>query len=365
MNCGNCGKGNEYGAKVCVHCGSTLALTEYFRATGFVEKKNAPKKAEKEPWDQDILISGRKDRKHYASPEEQEPQGRKTAPSTCTDSPRSKSQGQQKKTSAQRTDGNPKQTGQKAQGTKKQPAKRGKESEGLKPAREVPAERNRKSGTTGQKASSERKSVGTSPKNSSARQAVPGKTVKKIPKGKAYNHTTKSLSIAEKMVQKKTKKKRRKWVLPLVIALLLCLFAGGIFIGTLHKVSNEEMYTNLAADFVRALATNDGKRVSEYVHPKLFGDIETLDCGNVNKCDTKIVKYGELDAMPLGKELESSYGITDPVLRAYWVWVGYTASGEGVRSGIVEVVVADVNGAVYVVGTDKNPDVNTSPHENE
>ena len=81
MNCGNCGQANDYDATVCSRCGSTLALTEYFRPSGFVEKKNTPPEPKKEPWDQEILTDGYKKKPRPPVQEPQPPKQDKPAPS--------------------------------------------------------------------------------------------------------------------------------------------------------------------------------------------------------------------------------------------------------------------------------------------
>lgn len=367
MNCGNCGKGNEYGAKICVHCGSTLALTEYFRRKGFVEKKDPPKKAKEEPWDQEILTTGYRS-KHRRPQEEQESyhedreaggQGRSNSPGNSRtrrgEANAPKSGGSRQGDTSSRGNGSSRRSGSSRQsGTATRQsgssASRGESTTGQRKARGRTAsgrERN-KSGepTRGSKA----------PRTETQKDPARGtEKPKKIPKSKVYNHTTKSLSLAEKEVKKKTGKKERnprKWILSLAVVLVILIVAAGIFIGTMHFSSDEDHYTEAAEAFVRAMVMDDEETLAGYVHPKMHGTLTPLGYEGISRCDTKIVEYQEVEALEIEQELHSRYGITDPVRELYRVHVGCTIYGEGSYAFAIDVFMAEIDGNIYAVKTE-------------
>lgn len=317
MNCGNCGKSNDYDAKVCVQCGSTLALTEYFRPTGFVEKKNTPKKAKKEPWDQEILTDGYKKREHtpvtktaeanrLATSSKEKPSARKNAP----DNTRPPKTGQASKASSAKA-GQGSQTGAKSSKAKTQPKK---------------ISENKKKGNT---------------------------------KGRAYNHTTKKLSIAEKAVNKTKAKnaKSRKWVFPVILASILLFVAAAIFVGTLNAGTREDPFARVAEDFVCAVVMNDEDQAGECIHPKMYGTVRPLDYDNVQRCEVKAYTVQQEEIGNLAEELRQTYGIEDPVTELYRIRVGYTVYGDQTYGATetMDVLAARIGGKVYAVKTE-NPE---------
>lgn len=367
MNCGNCGKGNEYGAKICVHCGSTLALTEYYRRKGFVEKKDTPKKPKEEPWDQEILTTGYHS-KHRRPQEEQEStvgshswersasgekgirQGRSASGGKNTQQRKSSSGG----TTSTRRGDNASRTS--SAGTR-QEGKGGKTSakKSSSVARSTAASSDRE-GTKRAESSSGKKKTSTGAKKPT--QVGKGNP-KKIPKSKVYNHTTKSLSLAERMVKKKTEKdgnKNRKWILSLAVVLVILIVAAGIFIGSMHFSSEEDRYTEGAEAFVRAMVMDDEETLGEHVHTKMYGSLHPLGYQNVDRCDTKIVEYQEVDPLQIEQELQSRYGITDSVRKLYRVHVGCTIYAEETYACAMDVFMAEIDGEIYAVKTENISD---------
>lgn len=340
MNCGNCGKGNEYGAKVCVHCGSTLALTEYFRPTGFVEKKNTPKKPEKEPWDQEILTAGYQ-KKKKAIPSETKPketekpktsQGKRSTPR-----PETPSSGKKPPATTERKPRNGAQepkTGGKGEKKSVTGRGQGKEEQKPRPASSKPTPKKTKE-----------------PK-------------KEISNSKVYNHTTKKLSIAEKMVKKKTERGGRKWVLPVILVAAILIGAAVIFMVTINSGTRQDRFVRVAEDFVRAVVMNDENGAAECIHPKMYGTVRAMDYKNVTRCEAKAISVEKLEKDALGSELEESYGITDPLGELYRVEIGYTVYGEQTYGATqtMNVLVAEIDGKVYAVKTDN---LSVSPEASE
>lgn len=362
MNCGNCGKGNEYGAKVCVHCGSTLALTEYFRASGFVEKKNAPKKTKDEPWEQDILTVGYQSKHRRPPQEEQSPKregSRGPSRGGEGEASRGKTPVRQGKTSG---------AGEKEAGGPKNPQGRtAVVSRGTSSSQRGKGPDTRKGGkssrgSTGHAGSGKtgdaRREKTQAPEKGKASAGNNRKTpvTKKIPKGKVYNHTTKVLSLAEKVVKKKTEKKQRKWFLPVAVILVLLAIGGGIFIGKMFFATDEERFTLVAEQFAQAVIMNDEKAAGDCVHPKMYGTLRSLGYENVERCDTKTVEYTRLEVGETAQQLKARYGITDPVTALYQVHVGCTVYGQDTYACALDVVVGEIGGKIYAIKTENIDD---------
>lgn len=367
MNCGNCGKGNEYGAKICVHCGSTLALTEYFRRKGFVEKKDTPKKPKEEPWNQEILTTGYRSKRQRTQEEQELSYKEEGTAQNGQETSRRRGRAQQSEGTSRRGD-NSAQTGnrrQSASATSRRESTSGKrQSQGKSASERKPdATDTRGSGTRSARQQDKGKERAQREK---ASQTEPKKTLeegkgkpKKIPKSKAYNHTTKALSLAEKEVKKKTEKKRgksRKWILPLAIVLVILIVAVGIFIGTMHFSSNEDRYTEVAEAFVRAMVMEDEGTLADYIHPKMHGSLLPLGYQNVERCDTKVVEYQEVDPLEMEQDLQSRYGMTESLKKLYRVHVGCTIHGEGTYACAMDVLVAEIEGKIYAVKTENVSD---------
>ena len=324
MNCGNCGKSNDYDAKVCVQCGSTLALTEYFRPAGFVEKKNAPEEQKKEPWDQEILTAGYKKKKKNLTPEEDLilPELRKKGGSSAAGkntSPEEKTATHSRTTGSDTKNPQPE---QKAQPTK---------------AKSTP------------KPISEKKER------------------KEISSSRIYNHTTKKLSIAEKTVNKSVKKtekqsakeNRRKWIFPVIMIAFLLLAGAAIFVGTMNAGSREDRFKQVAEDFVYAVVMNDETKAANCIHPKMYGSVRAMHYENAQRCETSTVSMEQLDSASMELELAETYGITDPISELYRIRVGYTVYGELTYGSTetIDVLVAQIAGQAYAVKTENIPDI--------
>ncbi len=318
MNCGNCGKSNDYDAKVCVQCGSTLALTEYFRPTGFVEKKNSPKKPKKEPWDQEILTDGYKKKKR-TPPEGSKPREPRKLPVTSDDGNQGSATGQ-------------------------------KSSEGAKNGVTAPKTdtRSQKTGTTSKPSQPVRKEKG--PKS----QADSSKGQTKAPNSRVYNHTTKKLSIAEKTVKKTEKKKGRKWIFPIILFAVILFAAAAIFVGTMNAGTREDRFTQVAEDFVTAVVMSDETKAADCVHPKMYGSVRPMDYDNAQRCEANAYTMEQLDPQTLEQELADAYGITDPITELYRIRVGYTVYGEQTYGATMtmDVLVAQIGSGIYAVKTE-------------
>jgi len=318
MNCGNCGKSNDYDAKVCIQCGSTLALTEYFRPTGFVEKKNTPKKAKKEPWDQEILTEGYKKRKQ-TPPEEpapkdpRKPKGDRSAPA-------------EQKISA---------------GVKKSSTS---SKSGLRPQKNDAAT----------KASQQEQKGKVTKSKSSSQKTAQSKALKKISGSRVYNHTTKKLSIAEKTVKKTEKKKNRKWIFPVILIVLLFFAAAAIFVGTMNAGTSEDRFTQVAEDFVMAVVMNDETRAADCIHPKMYGSVRPMHYDDAQRCEATAYTMEQVEPEAMEQELSETYGITDPITELYRIRVGYTVYGEQTygTTMTMDVFVAQIGGKVYAVKTE-------------
>ena len=298
MNCGNCGKGNAYKAKICTYCGSTLALTEYFRPSGFVEKPPAPK----EP------------------PQQAQPQKKVPMPKATPAQDRS------------------------SQSTKKTaPAKQSsKASEPVK--KSAPAKNSGKT-DTGSKATSK-----TASKQSQDKVKAPQQKQKTSKAPQAYNRTTNKLSIAEMEVRKKSQKPSRIWIFPLILIMALCAIA--IFVGRVQFYSDEERYTQVAEQFVQAVATNDEASASQCVHSKMHGSLRTLGYENVTSCLTKVESYEQLALGTTGDELKTRFGIEDNLTRLFRVHVKYTVYAEETYDCSMDVLIANLGGKICAIKTE-------------
>ncbi len=296
MNCGNCGKGNAYKAKVCAYCGSTLSLTEYFRPTGFVEKPAPPKE-----------------------------QAQKTAEQKKVPMPGER--GVQTKSSSAQA---------KSSGSK-QPATATKPT-----GKEVPDKK-----TAPKKDKTSNKTEKAPEKVSKSKNPAPKQTGKKP---QAYNRTTNNLSIAEKMVRKKSTTPNRKWIFPLVLILLMTAIA--IFVGQVQFFRNEERYTQVAEQFVQAVATNDDASASQCVHSKMHGSLRPLGYENVERCVTLATSYEELAVGQIGAELKERYEIDEPVTRLFRVHVEYTVYAAEAHDCSMDVLVANVGGKICAIKTE-------------
>lgn len=316
MNCGNCGKSNDYDAKVCIQCGSTLALTEYFRPTGFVEKKNAPKKAKKEPWDQEILTDGYKKRKQ-TPPEETAPKDNRKAQQTTA--PGQKASSGAKKTTASSQSG----------------SRAPKTSTPAKPSRQ------------------EQKGKGSN-SQSTSKKVTKGKELKKTSDSRVYNHTTKKLSLAEKTVMKTEKKKSRKWVFPVILIVVILFAAMAIFAGTMNAGTREDRFEQVAEDFVMAVVMNDETRAADCIHPKMYGSVRPMHYDNAQRCEATAYTMEQVESEAMEQELSETYGITDPITELYRIRVGYTVYGEQTYGDTMsmDVLVAQIGGKVYAVKTE-------------
>ncbi len=312
MNCGNCGTANDYDATVCSKCGSTLALTEYYRPTGFVEKKNTPKEPKKEPWDQDILTEGYKKK-----------------PRTPVEAP---------KTSASRK------TGTTSSGGKSSSAS-GQKSSGRTPSKSAGG---KKAVPSGQRAT-------TSKTKAAPKKITDNKVRKEISNSRVYNHTTKKLSLAEKSVMKTGKKKKsRKWIFPLILVVLLLFAAAAIFVGTMNAGSREDRFKQVAEEFVCAVVTNDEARAADCIHPKMYESVRPMNYDNVQRCEANAYTTEQVEAETLSRELSENFGISDPITELYRIRVGYTFYGEqsyGVTK-TMDVFVARIGDGIYAVKTE-------------
>ena len=385
MNCGNCGKKNEYGAKVCSHCGSTLALTEYFRASGFVEKK-APKadpepetkpepkpepKPQKEPWDQDILTAGTKKRNRYNEAEangqknkaaEQKPTEKKSVdknPAEKAPAPRQKNTPNKSTPSKNSPQKNHSTNGKNDAGKAKTvPSVKEDRQQGQR--RTPKEEKNPPELQVIKEVVSEETPIVPTPKKSKKKT----EDSKRAPTSKAYNRTTKTLSLAEKEVLKKTEKKQprtKKWLLPLVFAVALILGAAIYVIATVQLAPNEDDYREMAETFAKAMVMRDDKTVSRCIHPRLYGSLRTLDYKNVERCETKSYT---IEKQPIGNwedELRESYGITDSIDELYRVAVGCTIHEERSYTRSMVVLIAQIDKELCIVKVDMETDLAGNP----
>ena len=359
MNCGNCGKGNEYGAEICAHCGSTLALTEYYRRKGFVVKKDPPKKSKDEPWDQEILTTGYHSK--HRKPKEEETPSQDTRP-------------RGRNTSGGKTTGKTDDRGQTVTGAGTSSRRKNTATQTATATRTTATSRKdtpNRTSTPSRKETATRADTstrGTRPSGGKAtssdtkKSAQEGKSKpKKIPKSKAYNHTTKTLSMAEKEVQKKTGKKSsggsgHKWLITLAIIVVISIVAVGIFIGTMNFGGGEDRYTEGAQAFVKALVMDDEATLEKYVHPKMHGYLTPLGYKNVTRCDTKVVEFQEIDGEELRQDLGGRFELTEPITEVYRVHVGCTVYGEGTYACAMDVIMAEISGNVYAVGAENIAD---------
>ena len=298
MNCGNCGKGNPYKATICAHCGSTLALTEYFRPSGFVEKPPAPK----EP------------------PQQAQPQKKVPLPQASPTQ------------------------GKSSQSTKKTaPAKQsGRASE--PPKKSAPAKSSPKTTQTS------KPSPKTASKQSQSKTKAPSGKQNTSKAPQVYNRTTNKLSIAEMEVQKKGQKPRRLWLFPLILIMILCAIA--IFVGRVQFYTDDERYTQIAEQFVEAVATNDEASVSQCVHSKMHGSLRTLGYENVTSCVAKAEGYEELAVGNTGEELNARFGIEDNLTRLFRVHVKYTVYAEETYNCSMDVLIANLGGKICAIKTE-------------
>ncbi len=352
MNCGNCGWGNEYGAKICVNCKATLALTDYFRPQGFVEPETVKPKPREDLWEQDILTADYQKTMRRSAQEEQPTMRREQTRSSkgrgTTPNQRNSSTGRSNGTSR----GNP----SSATGNRSADRRRTSQERTSAGKSERPSTTQSRTGRSKTASSAPKPQTKTQKTASATTKKTPSpKPGKKIPRSKVYNHTTKSLSLAEKDLkkrQKKARKKKKKRILPWIIALILIVAAIGIFMGTMQNTTNEEHFTQTAEAFVRALVMDDEDALGDYVHPQMHGVLYPLNYENVERCDTKIVEYEELEAGELAKELQEKHGITDPIATLYRVRVGCTLYGEGTFACTMDVVVGQIDGTIYALKTE-------------
>ncbi len=291
MECGNCGHTNKSSARICARCGATLALTDYFHPAGFVEKRPLRE-----------LMS--------AKPEKKEPvpdrEKKRSAPPSPA-SPRPRREGKTKE-------------------APKQPPKPRAEKKSPAPEKKTPAQQPEKK----------------------AAKVVEGKPSKPA----AYNKITAKLTMAEKVVKKKTEKKHRAiWLVPLF--LLLLILAVGMFIGKVMFYQGPERYTELAERFVQAVATGDTDSISDCVHSKMYGTLRARQYPNVSSCTAKAESYTELDYGETAAQLQQRYEIEEPVIGLYRVHVSYTVFTDS-RSYpcSMDVLVANIGGEVYAINTE-------------
>ncbi len=358
MNCGNCGWGNEYGAKICVHCKATLALTDYFRPQGFVEPETVKPKPREDLWEQDILTADYQRTKHRTVQEEQLTRGRERTRSSASQGRSAASN--QRNSSTGRSNGASRGGTSSAAGNRTANGKRTSQGKNSGGKGEKTSTARSRAGRTEATPSTQKPRTKTQRTDATTAKKTPSqKQGKKIPRSKAYNHTTKSLSLAEKDLKKKkqkARKKKGKRILPWVIGLLLVVIAAGIFMGTMQSSTDEERFTHVAEEFVRAMIMDDEDALADYVHPKMYGTLYPLGYENVERCDTKIVEYEEPETDALAKELQEKHGITDPIAPLYRVRVGCTLYGEGTFACTMDVVVGQIGGSIYALKTESISD---------
>ena len=348
MNCGNCGCANEYNAKVCVQCKATLALTDHYRAKGFVEQEKRAVKPRVEINDRD-MGSADMGRNSYGSHGRNHSSGtmnRSRASSSGNTSP-----SPQRKTSVSRTESGSRRTetaaGRKAtetgnRGTKASNTTRGSTAGGKGTA---PSRSGEKKSDTSGKTKSEASTREKTP-------VQPQRKAKKIPASQAYNHTTKSLSLAEKAVKQKNKKeqkKKKKRIWPWVLTFVILAVGAGIFMGTIQFAKEEDSFIQTAAAFAEALVMDDEGTLGDYIHPKMHNSLYPLNYENVERCETKIVDYSQEETEALAAELQTQYGMTDPIGTLYRVRVGCTVYGEDTYACAMDVLVGRIGTAMYVL----------------
>ena len=166
----------------------------------------------------------------------------------------------------------------------------------------------------------------------------------------AYNRTATNLSLAEKEVRKKTTAPNRKWIFPVVLIMLL--IAIGIFVGQVQFLRNDERYTQVAEQFVQAVATNDDASASQCVHSKMHGSLRSLGYENVTRCVTRTTDYEELAVGRTSYELKDRYGIEENVTRLFRVHVEYTVYAEESHDCSMDVYVANIGGKICAIKTE-------------
>ena len=354
MNCGNCGCANEYSAKVCVRCKATLALTDHYRSQGFVEEeKRTPKpRVEIEDWEPLATAPRRESRETNRGSNTPDTGKGRRAPTENTTSGKGRRTSSSKGTTSRGIEtpsrsGNISANGDRGSGSSATATRRntGEKTSHAKNRRTtVPRGEEKKSGTTGK--------TGTTAPKKAPKQ--PGEKTKKIPESVAYNHTTKTLTLAERAVlqknkkNQKKKKKKRSW--PWVVLVLLLIAVGaGIFMGTMEFANEEDSYKETAAAFAEALVMDNEEALSDLIHPKMYGSLYPLNYQNVERCETRIVEYNWEEADALAEELQEEYGMADPIGDLYRVRVGCTVYGEGTYACTMDVLVGRIGTSIYVL----------------
>lgn len=349
MNCGNCGCANEYNAKVCVQCKATLALTDHYRAKGFVEQEQRAVKPRVEINDRDMgtadmgrnsyRIDGRTRSSATANRSRSSSSGN-TSPSAQRKASATGKESASRRTETAPTGRKPSATGNRGTKTSNTPRGGATGGKGTAPSRSgekksVPSETSKSRASNGEKTS-----------------AQPQGKTKKIPASKAYNHTTKSLSLAEKAVKQKNKKeqkKKKKKIWPWVLTFVILAVGVGIFMGTMQFAKEEDSFIQTAAAFAEALVMDDEDALGDYIHPKMYNSLYPLNYENVERCETKIVDYSQEETEALAAELQIQYGMTDPIGTLYRVRVGCTVYGEETYACAMDVLVGRIGTALYVL----------------
>lgn len=204
-----------------------------------------------------------------------------------------------------------------------------------------------------------------------AKPQTPGKSKKVQPQGskkgsakkasapKAYNRTTSHLSIAEKEVKKKIKGPNRKWIY--LAILILCIIAIAVFIGRVQFYRDDSRYTEVAEQFVEAVAMNDGQLAAQCVHPSMHGTLRSLGYENVDRCEAYAMEHEELELGQIDEELRQRFGIEDTITRVFRVSVKYTIYGEKDYACTMDVLVANIGGTIYAIKTENIKDSQISP----
>lgn len=295
MKCGNCGAGNAYNATVCIKCGSALSANDFLLPSGFGKKP--PKQQEQ------ASAAPKK------APIPTTPQGMKEV---------------------------------KEDPMKPQPQKQTQGSKNTKSAPSKKPPQKASSQTSGSKTGATTKQ--TSPAPVGSRKASP----------KAYNRTTSNLSLAEKVVKKANRKRGLGCLFPLLLILALC--AAAIFSGRIQFYRNDDRYTQIAEQFVQAVAMNDEASASQCVHSRMQNSLRSLGYRNAERCETKAERYEELPVGETKEELYNRYGIDDPISRLFRVHVKYTVYAEQNYEGSMDVLVANIGGQIYAIKTENISD---------
>ncbi|MBP3411772.1 MAG: hypothetical protein J6K89_00760 [Oscillospiraceae bacterium] len=346
MKCGNCGAGNEYGATVCAKCGSTLSLTEVFRPTGFVEKQPLHELFAKEKEAELLKEKNAKVQQRQTESFDYEPQTRQQSTS------RERRNGQ--RSGSDRPPRNGKKEAPHSSEKKRQPAEPRSEARSKQRRIQEPTQ------TKARKQSEQPKPLAKKPApyreedpNRAAVRETPKKP-KRAPTAKAYNRTTRTLSIAEKFVKKKSRKRSWKWVIPVI--LILVIVAGAILLGTMQSAPKDDSYTKVAEDFVEAVVMNDADGAAACIHPNMHGKLRSMNYKDVERCEAKTIRYDILEPGQLELELQQRYGIQDPVTKLYRVHIGYTIYGERNYACTMDVLVANIGGRICAVKTENIDD---------